>query len=378
MSRPLSYWEKDSFFSESDFTIIGSGITGLITALKIHEKLPKASITILERSSIPFGASTRNAGFACFGSPTEILSDINSMGEDSAYSLLAERWSGIKELLHIVKPYDIDFKFLGGYEVFFKGERKKYEETCSRIQYINELLSDLANEVFLIDDDLDELDGIKSAIGAIYTPYEGQLHSGKLIIKLIQKVHSLGITVLNGVEVYQIERSDSTHLLNTNLGEFKTKQAIICTNGLSSTLLPDLPIAPKRGQIIVTEALPYSLEWKSNLHWDEGYYYARNIGENRILVGGARNIDFTGESTDQIQTSDIIQNELDGVLKKYFKVPGSTTIEYRWAGIMGFGPQNEKGYLIGKTDVDIIYGVRLSGMGIALAPIIAKKICELI
>ncbi|MFN3952047.1 MAG: NAD(P)/FAD-dependent oxidoreductase [Thermaurantimonas sp.] len=378
MSRPLSFWEKDSFLSESDVTLIGSGITGLLTALRIHEKYPKASITILERFPVPFGASTRNAGFACFGSPTEILSDIQVMGERKACTLLAERWSGIKELLQIVKPYDIDFKFLGGYEVFFKGEQKKYEETCSKVSYLNELLSELAHEVFLIDDDLDELDGIKSAIGAIYTPYEGQLHSGKLVLKLIQKVHSIGVILINGVEVYQIERSAGLHLLHTSLGELKTKQAIVCTNGLSAALLPDLPVAPKRGQIIVTEPLTSPLEWKSNLHWDEGFYYARNIGDNRILVGGARNIDFAGESTDQIQTSDAIQNELEHVLKKYFKLPGNTAIEYRWAGIMGFGPQNEKGYLIGKLDSEVIYGVRLSGMGIALAPIIARKITELL
>ncbi len=376
MSRPLSFWERESFFSESDVTIVGSGITGLLSAIRIREKFPKASITILERSPIPFGASTRNAGFACFGSPTEILSDIQSMGEKEAYTLLAERWSGIKELLHIVKPYDVDFKFLGGYELFFKGDKKKYEETCSKIHYLNELLSDLANEVFLIDDDLDELEGIKNAIGAIYTPYEGQLHSGKLVLKLIQKVHSNGVIMISGVEVHQIERSGDTHLLHTSMGDLKTKQAIVCTNGLSATLLPDLPVAPKRGQVIVTEPLPSPLEWKSNLHWDEGFYYARNIGDNRILLGGARNVDFTGESTDQMQTSDAIQNELESVLKKYFKVPASTAIEYRWAGIMGFGPQNEKGYLVGKTDTEVIYGVRLSGMGIALAPIIAKKISE--
>lgn len=377
MSRPLSFWEKDAFLCETDFTIIGSGITGLITALKLSEKYPKARISILERSLIPFGASTRNAGFACFGSPTEILSDIDTLGAEAAIQLVTDRWMGIKELLHIVKPYDIDFKFLGGYELFFKGEKKKYEETCGKVHYINELLGELANEVFIIDDDLEELEGIKGAIGAIYTPYEGQLHSGKLILKLIQKVQSLGVVLLNGIEVTHIDKSGNKHVIHSNYGELHTRHAIVCTNGFASTLLPELSVAPKRGQVLVTEPLPQPLEWKSNLHWDEGFYYARNIGENRILLGGARNLDFRGESTDTIEVSELIQSELERVLKKHFKVPQSVQIEYRWAGIMGFGPENEKGYLVGTTSSSIAYGVRLSGMGIALAPIIAKKISDL-
>lgn len=377
MSRTLSFWEKDAFLCETDYTIVGSGITGLITALKLSEKFPKARIALLERSLIPFGASTRNAGFACFGSPTEILYDIHTLGEEAAVQLVTDRWMGIKELLHIVKPYDIDFKFLGGYEVFFKGEKKKYEETSAKVQYINDLLSALANEVFIIDDDLDELEGIKGAIGAIYTPYEGQLHSGKLILKLIQKVQSKEIVLLNGVEVHHIEKSGNKHLIHTNVGELHTRQAVVCTNGFAASLLPELPVAPKRGQVLVTEPLPQPLDWKSNLHWDEGFYYARNIGENRILLGGARNLDFKGESTDSIEVSEPIQSELERVLKKYFKVAQSVQIEYRWAGIMGFGPENEKGYLVGATPASIAYGVRLSGMGIALAPVIAKRITDL-
>ncbi|MFN4300299.1 MAG: NAD(P)/FAD-dependent oxidoreductase [Thermaurantimonas sp.] len=377
MSRPLSFWEKDAFLSETDFTIVGSGITGLITALKLSEKFPKARISILERSLIPFGASTRNAGFACFGSPTEILYDIETLGEEAAIRLVTDRWMGIKELLHIIKPYDIDFKFLGGYELFFKGQKKKYEETCTKVHYINELLGELANEVFIIDDDLEELEGVKGAIGAIYTPYEGQLHSGKLILKLIQKAQSHGVVLLNGVEVNNIEKSGNKHVIHSNLGELHTRQAIVCTNGFAALLLPELSVAPKRGQVLVTEPLPQPLEWKSNLHWDEGYYYARNIRENRILLGGARNLDFKGESTDTIEISELIQSELERVLKKHFKVPTTLGIEYRWAGIMGFGPENEKGYLVGTTPSSIAYGVRLSGMGIALAPIIAKKISDL-
>ena len=40
----LSYWEKSEWFTNVDFTIIGSGIVGLNTAITLHKKYPKANI----------------------------------------------------------------------------------------------------------------------------------------------------------------------------------------------------------------------------------------------------------------------------------------------------------------------------------------------
>ena len=45
----LSYWEYDTWLSNVDFTIIGSGIVGLNCALRLKEKFPKAKVLILER-----------------------------------------------------------------------------------------------------------------------------------------------------------------------------------------------------------------------------------------------------------------------------------------------------------------------------------------
>ncbi|MEI7508538.1 MAG: FAD-dependent oxidoreductase, partial [Flavobacterium sp.] len=69
----LSYWEIKNWFSQVDFTIVGSGIVGLHCALNIRERFPASKILILEKGILPQGASTKNAGFACFGSLSEIM-----------------------------------------------------------------------------------------------------------------------------------------------------------------------------------------------------------------------------------------------------------------------------------------------------------------
>ncbi|MBQ0741417.1 FAD-binding oxidoreductase, partial [Aquimarina celericrescens] len=74
----LSYWEQHTWFDNVDFCIVGSGIVGLSCALQLRKKHPKAKILILEKGILPQGASTKNAGFACFGSASELLSDMKN------------------------------------------------------------------------------------------------------------------------------------------------------------------------------------------------------------------------------------------------------------------------------------------------------------
>ena len=73
-----SYWELNQYFKTYDLIVIGSGIVGLSTAISFLEKRKNATVLILERGVLPSGASTKNAGFACFGSPSELLNDIKA------------------------------------------------------------------------------------------------------------------------------------------------------------------------------------------------------------------------------------------------------------------------------------------------------------
>lgn len=87
----LSYWELKSWFTHVDFAIVGSGIVGINCALTLRKQFPKAKILILEKGTLPQGASTKNAGFACFGSVSEILDDFKTHTEDEIVALVEKR-----------------------------------------------------------------------------------------------------------------------------------------------------------------------------------------------------------------------------------------------------------------------------------------------
>ena len=106
----FSYWENKTWLSNIDFVIVGSGIVGLNCALELRLKHPKSKIVVLEKGLVPYGASTRNAGFACFGSLTEILSDLDSHSSLEVYELIKKRVSGLRRLRNLLGDKQISHK----------------------------------------------------------------------------------------------------------------------------------------------------------------------------------------------------------------------------------------------------------------------------
>ena len=98
----FSYWELKHWFDRIDFTIVGSGIVGLTCALELKNQYPYASVLILERGLLPQGASTKNAGFACFGSVSELLEDLKKSSEEEVLEVIKMRIEGLKFLRNLL------------------------------------------------------------------------------------------------------------------------------------------------------------------------------------------------------------------------------------------------------------------------------------
>jgi gamma-glutamylputrescine oxidase len=165
-------------------------------------------------------------------------------------------------------------------------------------------------------------------------------------------------------------------LLQTNSNvQFSTNQLLICTNAFAKDLLPEEDVIPARGQVILTSPIKH-LPWKGTFHSDEGFYYFRNL-DNRVLLGGARNKAFNEEQTTDMQTSSLIQQELENYLADVIlpHQQQNYTVEMRWAGIMGMGA--EKMPIVKQIQPNVFCAVRMSGMGVALAPIVGQQVADL-
>lgn len=368
----LSYWEHKSWFSHVDFTVVGSGIVGINCAISLKEKYPQSNILILEKGSLPQGASTKNAGFACFGSVSEILSDLHHHTEEEVLQLVQKRWNGIQRLRNLLGDSAIDFQMNGGHELFPLDQPDFYTKCLQALPYLNNLLEPVfGQKPFKATQNIFHFGNIQEKY--LTHQLEGQLDTGKMMRSLIQKCTTLGIPILNGISVEDIEELNQSALIRTTDFEFVTKKVFVATNGFASKLIKSETVKPARAQVLITEPIK-NLSVKGTFHFDEGYYYFRNI-DDRILFGGGRNLDFETEETTAFGQTEIIQQKLESLLREMILPNQSFQIERRWSGIMGVGTQ--KSPIVKQISNSIACGVRLGGMGVALGSLVGKELADL-
>lgn len=370
----LSYWEKVTYLENIDFLVVGSGIVGLNTALALKAREKHAKILVLERGYLPSGASTKNAGFACFGSPSELLSDLALMGEEKTADLLQLRWMGLQKLMDTVGRDHLYFDPCGSYDLFRKEEKSQFESIVNHLPYLNDFVEKTlgVRNCYVLSDEPNK-QGMRDLCGSIFNPHEGSVHTGKMMRRLYQLAVSQGIDVLYGVDVSTFSELDAAVHIRTQFGDIHAKQLLICTNGLSQKLLPNLDLKPARAQVLVTSPIQ-NLSLNSTYHYDSGYYYFRVVEGNRILIGGARNQDFEGETTELLETSEKIKSHIINLLREVIIPYQDFQIDYEWAGIMGVG--SEKMPLIGSHSPKIHYAVRMGGMGVAMGSEIGFRLAK--
>ncbi|MFD0977297.1 NAD(P)/FAD-dependent oxidoreductase [Salinimicrobium gaetbulicola] len=368
----FSFWEQDTWFNNIDFTIIGSGITGLNCAWRLKQRFPAAKVLVLERGLLPNGASTKNAGFACFGSLSEILDDLNSHSEEEVVELVEKRVKGLEMLRKNLGDTNIGFHKFGGYELFTHQDKELFLECVSKMAAVNRLLKPVfKEEVFSLQPNKFGFKQIGPQL--IFNKFEGQLDTGKMMSTLLHKVQSCRVKILNNTEVIGFSETGTSVEVKTENFSFKTNKLLIATNGFASQLgLSE--VNPARAQVLITKPIE-NLELKGTFHLDKGYYYFRNVND-RILFGGGRNLDFKAEETTELELTELIQDKLEELLQATILPGKDVKIEHRWSGIMGVGAQKKP--VLKQISENVFCGVRLGGMGVAIGSQVGRELADLI
>ncbi|MFT4660964.1 MAG: gamma-glutamylputrescine oxidase [Patiriisocius sp.] len=366
-----SYWEKSVFGGHRDVLIIGAGITGLNAALNLKIAMPEWKITVVERGVMPAGASTKNAGFACFGSLSELLADEEKNGIDSVLNLVEKRWTGLQLLRQNLGDENIDYQEFGGYEMFKSDQGTTSSKCLDAIERYNGAFSSIIG-----DDTYSPATQEMSNFGftdidvLIKNKFEGQINTGMMMKSLLQKCLEIGIEVQFGLTVKEL---DGEHVRCEEGIDFSAEKIIVTTNGFAKNLL-DLPVKPARAQVLVTKPIE-NLKINGCFHYDEGYYYFRNI-DSRLLIGGGRNIDIQGEETTKMFVTEKIKNSIIAIVDRHILKNQPYEIDYAWSGIMGVG--EDKSPIIKMINENTAVAVKLGGMGIAIGSLVGKEVADLV
>lgn len=354
----LSWWEESYLLHDVDYTIIGSGIVGLSTAIELKLENPELNVLLIDKKTIPIGASTKNAGFACFGSISEILDDIESYGLATTEKLIQMRWRGLSILKSRVSQKTMSYNDTPGIEIF--------EKQADEVYYSSKL--DGVNKI--IERAIGESDCLRVAQGdfgfEVVNRLEGSLNPQLMLASLELEARALGVKFIQGVDVKGMNREGK--YLATSVGRLPFNNLVVCTNGFSLSLLPDVDILPARNQVLISTPIPgFSLDGCYHMH--QGYVYFRSIGE-RLLIGGGRQLDKDGETTTELGTTDVIIDYLSDIAQNKILKAHKFEIEKSWSGILGVG--STKMPIVQKVDENILIAIRMGGMGVAVGSYIGR------
>ena len=368
----LSYWEKSSFIHH-DLIVVGGGIVGLSTALHFQLAHPKKKVAIIERGLFPSGASTKNAGFVCFGSISELAENARTDSQDELLSLVEKRYKGGLELRQLLGDKRIDYRLVGGYELDFQGDLHE------RIFTFNDWLRPLFKRPVFSDarDNIPAFSFEQTIVkGLVKNQFEGSIDTGKMMDAFARKAREAGVQFYTQTEVlHYVEQANGVEVaVSTTDGPLQlfTVQLALCTNAFTKTLLPDADLEPGRGMVVITKPLTWAPP-QGTFHYHSGYNYFRNSG-NRILLGGARHLDLKGEATTQEGINSLLKEQLIEDLGNFIAPNRPVEIDYAWSGIMAFG--EGKAPLLLHPSARVHAAVRLGGMGVALGTGLGKELAQ--
>ena len=363
----FSYWEHQTFFGPADVVVIGGGLVGLTTAIYAQESRPAARVVVLERGLLPTGASTKNAGFACFGSVSEL------MEQEQRGNLLAvveARWEGLRRLRELLGDAALRYEPVGNYEIFRPEEAPLAAACLARLPHYNALLASVVGTSRIFSNATARAAefGFRGVQTIIANALEGALDTGHLMAALLRRAATAGVEVLTGIGAATLETApDGTPAVRTTAGPtMRAAQVVVATNAFAPELLPELrDVVPGRGQVLVTAPLPDLPPWPGPVHYDRGYAYARWLPGGRVLLGGGRHLDFAAEATTAPGLTPPVQTYLENLLTTVL-LPDrpAPRIDYRWSGVMAFGSALEP--LVRWVRPGVLAAVRCNGMGVAM------------
>lgn len=416
----ISYWEKDALAGPWDFVVVGAGVTGLHAAIEIKKQRPRCKVLVLEARSLGAVASTRNAGFLCLGSPSELMADVQKLGENAVGDLIAAKWAGIQRTLHLLGGTAIGLRNVHGYEVMamenspYSRAVPSHDAVISNLTFLNALVENattkslpftgkrrlkgsmiqkaLPTPYFGAWQGFGERNPTVSASwgaqasGLIPLSWEGQVNPFLLRESLLRYARNLGIRVQEGLQVAQREANKLVVRIGSAIREnndleshnnliINAKNTIYATNALTNELLKDIndPVIPQRGQMWASAPLKPAdlLRLNGNYHADRGYLYYRTYN-GRLLLGGGRNQDFAFEQCTEWSENQMITDYLKAYSVDVLGLAPDLEWEIRWSGTMGF---TENGLAHCKALPNgewLVAG--MNGMGMALGPEMGRRV----
>lgn len=378
-----SFWQDDyprpenlpvaTEFPESvDVAVIGGGYTGLSAARTLAKS--GASVAVLERETVGWGASSRNGGITGCGLKAGAATIFKRYGEKYGYVFWQASLDAIDLIKELVNKEGIDCDFHQDGELCVAYKPSHFERFTDEIEWNKRVLD---HELHLIPpSELKNAIGSPAYYGGLLDDHGAGLHPAKLVYGVAEVAARYGAQLFENASVIKLEKDGNGFIVHTQRGKLKAREVIAATNGYTENLVPGLKskVMPVGSYCIVTEPLSSELQKeispKNHMLWDSKWFlnYFRITPDGRLLWGGRNNLSTT---LDVKESARILQSEMVRAFPQLEGVP----VTHTWTGQLGitFDLMPHIGRIMG-----VHYAFGYGGHGLHTALYLGREVAQLL
>ncbi|KAK5952410.1 hypothetical protein OHC33_006453 [Knufia fluminis] len=370
----LSYWHKTTrAFSHlnanataplpesSKYVIIGSGITGALTAFSLIESgISGSEIVILEAREAVSGASGRNAGHVRPDAFRGFTGYASIHGPEQALKIIQNEKLVFEKVDEFVKKHDVpcDFNPATTFDVCLTEDFAKYE--ADSFEAFKQAGGDVSHVKCYDGEEARKRTRIPSAVAAYEWP-AGSSHPAKLAQWLLNSIIEKGVKLFTHAPAVSVTKDGSSWKVQASRGAVVAEKVVHCTNAYSATLLPQLNgfVTPNKAQAhSVMPNAAFSgdkmLQSTMSLRYSMHHFYSliQRKGDGTFILGVSRaNPTLSAGAKAQIVSFDdsaFDQEIVDDALAQFGtmfpemqgKQRHGEGLDHAWAGIIGMTPDN--------------------------------------
>ncbi|OEF01450.1 FAD-dependent oxidoreductase [Vibrio crassostreae 9ZC13] len=360
-----------------DVAIIGSGYTGLSTAIHLAE-MYGIKATVIEANRMSWGCSTRNGGQAqCASGRLKRSQWIERWGLETALKMHRECVDGMNTFKSLIKDIDCDPQ-PGGH--LYVAHRPKVMATLEKEA---KLLRDTFDyDAQILDAETVKRDyvGDQEAAGAMHEPEGIGIHAGKLAFGYLRKARALGVKVHPASPVMGWETRNGVHYLKTPGGVVKARSVGVCTGGYTSQgLHSELKnrLLPVLSNSMVTRPLTQdeiaACNFKTNQVITDTRilrHYYRLLPDNRVQIGTRSAI--SGKNAPEKKYEDMLRADLT----RKFPSLDQIKIDYSWWGWVDVSHDMMPRIYQPNPKQSIFYALGYGGNGVMYSAQAGKRLAQ--
>lgn len=366
---------------EADVVVIGSGYTGLSTAIHLAKEHGIKAV-VLEANTVAWGCSTRNGGQAQISSGRLKRSQwIKRWGVDVAKGMHREVSEAFELFEDLIAQDDIDCDpqtgghyYIAHRDKVMAGLQKESDLLNSTFGYKSRVMS---REELHSDHVKDQ-----EAAGAMWEPDGTCIHAGKLAFGYVNMARRLGAKIHTASPVMGWETVNGVHHLRTPGGIVKAKSVALATAGYTAPglnkktkhrLMPILSNSMVTRPLTDGELADCGIQTKSPLTDTRTLrHYYRLLPDNRMQIGSRSAV--TGNDAENGKHLEMLQK---GLARKF---PALTDInlEYSWWGWVDVSHDMMPRIFQPNPNEKIYYAMGYGGNGVMYSAQAGRRMAQLV